>query len=57
MRGTKPHLVVDNAAVRVAPRAPAWLSKDAAAEWRRMVPIIVERRILTRADLASLENY
>ena len=57
MRGTKPHLVVDNGAVRIAPRPPAWLSKDAAAEWRRVVPILVERRILTRADLGSLENY
>lgn len=57
MKGAKPHLVIDNGAVRTAPRAPAWLSKDAAAEWRRVVPILVERRILTRADLGSLENY
>lgn len=57
MRGTKPRLVIDNGAVRTAPRPPAWLSKDAAAEWRRVVPILVERKILTRADLGSLENY
>lgn len=57
MRGTKPHLVIDNGAVRVAPRPPSWLSKDAAAEWRRVVPILVERRILTTADLGGLENY
>jgi P27 family predicted phage terminase small subunit len=57
MRGVKPRLVIDNGAVRTAPRPPAWLSKDAAAEWRRVVPILVERRILTRADLGSLENY
>lgn len=57
MRGTKPHLVVDNGAVRSTPRAPSWLSKEAATEWRRVVPILVERRILTRADLGSLENY
>lgn len=57
MRGVKPQLVVDNAPVTKAPAAPAWLSKDAKAEWKRVMPILVERRILTRADLGSLENY
>lgn len=57
MRGTKPHLVVDNGAVKKAPTAPAWLSADAKREWRRVMPILVERRILTTADLGSLENY
>lgn len=57
MRGIKPRLVVDNSAVSKAPSAPAWLSKDAKAEWRRVVPILVDRRILTTADLGSLENY
>jgi P27 family predicted phage terminase small subunit len=37
--------------------APGWLSKDAKAEWTRVMPILVERRILTDADLASFENY
>lgn len=57
MRGVKPHLVVDNAAVSKVPPAPGWLSRDAKAEWRRVVPILVERRILTTADLGNLENY
>jgi P27 family predicted phage terminase small subunit len=57
MRGTKPHLVVDNSAVKRVPSPPAWLSKDAKAEWRRVMPILVERKILTTADLGSLENY
>lgn len=57
MRGTKPHLVIDNSAMKRAPTPPAWLSKDAKAEWRRVVPILLERRILTTADLGSLENY
>ncbi len=57
MKGTKPHLVIDNGAVRTVPRPPAWLSKDAAAEWKRVLPLLVERRILTTADLGSLENY
>jgi len=37
--------------------APRWLSKDAKAEWSRVMPILTARRILTDADLASFENY
>lgn len=57
MRGPKPQLVVDNEAVRKVPAAPSWLSKDAKAEWNRVLPILIERRILTTADMGSLENY
>lgn len=57
MRGTKPHLVVSNDAVTRAPSAPSWLSADAKKEWRRVMPILVQRRILTTGDLGSLENY
>lgn len=57
MRGTKPHLVVNNDAVTKAPAAPAWLSAEAKKEWRRVLPILIQRRILTTADLGSLENY
>ncbi|GGA81186.1 terminase [Brucella endophytica] len=57
MKGTKPHLVVDNSGLKRVPAAPSWLSKDAKAEWRRVMPELVERRILTRGDLGSLENY
>jgi len=58
VKGTKPTLVVDNAAaVRKVPPAPTWLSAAAKAEWRRVAPLMVERRILTDADLGSLENY
>jgi phage terminase small subunit len=57
MRGAKPRLVVDNGAVSKAPAAPGWLSIEAKKEWRRVLPILVERRILTTTDLGSLENY
>lgn len=57
MRGTKPQLVVDNDAVTKAPSASAWLSKEAKAEWRRIMPLLVERKILTDADMGSVENY
>ncbi|SCM70025.1 putative Phage terminase, small subunit, P27 [uncultured Pleomorphomonas sp.] len=57
MKGTKPHLVVDNGAFRKVPPPPKWLSDEARKEWRRVIGPLVERRILTVADLGSLENY
>lgn len=56
MRGTKPHMVQDPEAVTDLD-APDWMAEDAAAEWSRVMPILTERRILTVADLGSLENY
>lgn len=58
MRGRKPHnTLTDAAGLADTPKAPAWLSKHAKAEWRRVVPLLVERRILTDADLGALESY
>jgi P27 family predicted phage terminase small subunit len=57
MRGRKPELQTDKAAVAAIPNAPAWLSKEGRAEWRRIMPLLIERRILTDADMGSVENY
>jgi phage terminase small subunit len=57
MKGAKPRLVVDNSAVKRAPSAPSWLSPEAKAEWKRVLPALIERKILTVADLGSLESY
>jgi P27 family predicted phage terminase small subunit len=57
MKGTKPNLVSDPAAIQAVPNPPAWLPKDAKAEWRRVMPLLIERRILTVADMGSVENY
>jgi P27 family predicted phage terminase small subunit len=57
MRGRKPNLTTDSGALREAPRPPTWLSKDAKAEWRRILPGLIERRIVTDGDLGTLENY
>lgn len=57
MRGAKPKLVVDNGAVRKNAPAPSWMGAEAKREWRRVMPMLVERRILTTADLGALENY
>ena len=56
MKGTKPHLRTDPEALGDMP-APSWLSADGRDEWARVMPILTERRILTDADLGSLENY
>jgi P27 family predicted phage terminase small subunit len=56
MRGVKPHIKIERDALEDMPPAD-WLSEDAKAEWRRIVPILAQRRILTEADLGSVENY
>ncbi|MER9210066.1 phage terminase small subunit P27 family [Mesorhizobium sp. M0771] len=59
MRGRKPAgIVAGTSTVTKAPPPPAWLSKDAKAEWRRVAHILVnERKVLTEADLGTLESY
>jgi P27 family predicted phage terminase small subunit len=57
MKGDKPAIVTDKKAVSTVPKVPSWLSPDAKKEWRRVMPALVERRILTEADLGSLEHY
>ncbi|KYH00125.1 phage terminase small subunit P27 family [Bradyrhizobium sp. DOA1] len=57
MKGRKPQLVGDASALNASTKPPAWLSKHAKAEWRRVAPILIDRRILTDTDLTSLEHY
>lgn len=57
MKGTKPQMRTDREAIASVPRPPAWLSKDAKAEWKRVMPLLIERRILTDADLGMVESY
>lgn len=57
MKGTKPNLVQARDAIDRVMAPPKWLSAYAKEEWKRAMPSLVERRILTRADLGGLENY
>lgn len=57
MRGRKPELATDRNALAALISPPGWLSKHAKAEWRRVMPDLTKRRILTTADLGSLESY
>lgn len=43
--------------VRQAPTAPSWLSPEAAAEWRRVVPELERLKLLSGASRASLAAY
>ncbi len=57
MRGRKPDAITPGSLDRVPP-APSWLSKHAKAEWKRVAPILtLERKVLTEADLGTLESY
>lgn len=56
MRGAKPLLKLGREQLGELP-APNWFPEDARDEWNRIVPILTERRILTEADLGSLESY
>jgi P27 family predicted phage terminase small subunit len=58
-RGVKPTTIVPGTSrLTKAPPAPADLSKEARAEWRRVGPILVdERDVLTAADLGVLRTY
>lgn len=56
-RGRRPNLRRDANALAKVPTAPKWLSSAAKAEWRRVAPILVERKILSDGDLGTLESY
>lgn len=56
-RGVKPALGTDTEALIKAPSAPSYLSAQAKAEWKRIMPQLISRRIITRADLAGVEAY
>jgi phage terminase small subunit len=47
----------DADAIASTKAAPSWMASDAKAEWKRVFPSLVQRRILTAADLGGLENY
>lgn len=56
-RGAKatPRPVADP--VRKVPAPPKDMTDEAKKEWRRVMPVLVERRVLSAADLAAVERY
>lgn len=59
MKGCKPRLrlVEDGAVPPRCPGAPAWLSAAAKREWRRIAPVLQNRRLLDADTLATIESY
>ena len=57
LRGVKPALSPDSEALTKAPPAPKRLGDHARAEWKRIMPQLIARRIITKADLGGVENY
>lgn len=56
-RGVKPPVSKDVEALTKAPPVPKYLAPHAKAEWKRIMPQLISRRIITKADLAGVENY
>jgi len=56
MKGTKPNLKVVEGGMSKTPAAPSWMNDDAKREWRRIMPGLVQRRILTKEDMGQIEN-
>lgn len=57
LRGVKPAVQPDQEPLSRVPKAPAYFSTYARAEWRRVLPILVARRVICAADLAQVETY
>ena len=56
-RGRKPTLTPITDALVKAPPVPRYFSTWAAAEWRRIMPGLIGKRILTKGDLGGVEEY
>jgi P27 family predicted phage terminase small subunit len=60
VKGAKPALKLVGDAdlgARSMPRVPSWLPEPGKAEWRRVLPLLLERGILSRADLSTVASY
>jgi P27 family predicted phage terminase small subunit len=44
-------------AIRTVPQPPKHFTPAAKAEWKRVMPVLVERRVLSAADLHAVERF
>lgn len=56
-QGRKPTLKSDAQALKRAPQPLKHLDKYAKDEWRRVMPFLIERQIVTKADMSGVETY
>lgn len=57
LRGVKPRIASDQEPLARVPKAPAYFGVHARAEWKRVLPVLVARRVICAADLAQVETY
>jgi P27 family predicted phage terminase small subunit len=57
LRGVKPPVSPASDALMKSPPAPKRLNEHARAEWRRVMPDLIAGRIITKGNLAGVENY
>ncbi|MEF2548846.1 phage terminase small subunit P27 family [Aurantimonas sp. E1-2-R+4] len=43
--------------MRKVPKPPDEMSTEAKAEWKRVMPVLVERRVLSPADIGAVERF
>ncbi|GHA11360.1 hypothetical protein GCM10007989_02080 [Devosia pacifica] len=56
-RGRKSPAGVPADALEKVPSAPTTLSAEGKKEWRRVMPVLVARRVLSPADITAAETY
>ena len=56
LRGVKPTIERDSNALTKPPSAPKHLSSYARDEWKRIMPGLIERGIITKSDLSGIEE-
>lgn len=54
-RKAEPQPVADP--IRKVPTPPKDMTSEAKAEWRRVMPVLVERRVLSAADIHAVERF
>ncbi|MFC3322627.1 P27 family phage terminase small subunit [Mesorhizobium cantuariense] len=57
LRGVKPALSYDRDPLTKAPPPPRYFSAFAKAEWARVMPRLIDDRIITKADLGGVEDF
>ncbi|MEO5756720.1 MAG: P27 family phage terminase small subunit [Mesorhizobium sp.] len=57
LRGVKPTLSHDRDPLTKAPLTPRYFSAFAKAEWQRVMPRLIQDRIITTADLGGVEDF